>query len=326
MARRLFEARGLTCHGFRSPYLRWGEDTLSAIRQTGLLYDSSQVIAWEVGAKYETEAYRRALEFYSAVSATRYPALPRRDKGLVRIPYCVPDDEVLIDRLQFGSAEEQSRPWLAILAETHRLGELFTLGLHPERIYLCEAPLTETLCAAGELSPHVWMAQLDEITRWWIDRTDATVTIAGSDCNEIHVSVKGPEGVTVLARNVEVMAPTESWDEDYRRVKTTDFRLGGTRRPFIGVSPSSAPSLGSFLRQQGYIIESADNSRAHTFFMDRPQFDYEDERPLLEQIENSHVPLVRLGRWPHGARSALCITGDIDALTIWDYGLRFIGN
>src|SRR5512135_2659642 len=87
-ARCLFEARGLTCHGFRSPYLRWGEDTLSAIRQTGLLYDSSQVIAWDVGAECETEAYRRVLEFYSAVSATRYPALPRQDKGLVRIPYC----------------------------------------------------------------------------------------------------------------------------------------------------------------------------------------------------------------------------------------------
>jgi hypothetical protein len=32
---------------------------------------------------------------------------------------------------------------------------------------------------------------------------------------------------------------------------------------------------------------------------------------------------VWLGRWLNGARSALAITGDIDALTLWDCGLRF---
>jgi hypothetical protein len=32
-----------------------------------------------------------------------------------------------------------------------------------------------------------------------------------------------------------------------------------------------------------------------------------------------------LGRWPHNTGSALAITGDIDALTLWDYGLRYLG-
>jgi hypothetical protein len=32
------------------------------------------------------------------------------------------------------------------------------------------------------------------------------------------------------------------------------------------------------------------------------------------------------GHWHGGARSALCITGDIDALTLGDYALRIVGR
>ncbi len=39
------------------------------------------------------------------------------------------------------------------------------------------------------------------------------------------------------------------------------------------------------------------------------------------QIESGRAPF-----WPGNARSALSITGDIDALTLWDYGARFIGR
>jgi hypothetical protein len=135
-ARRLFEERGVTRNGFRCPYLRWDESTLAAVEQAGFLYDSSQALAWDIGSEPATDSYLRALEFYGAVSATQYPALPRFDNGLVRVPYCLPDDEALIDRFQLG-AEPMSKSWLTILDKTHALGELFTLGLHPERILVC---------------------------------------------------------------------------------------------------------------------------------------------------------------------------------------------
>jgi hypothetical protein len=48
-----------------------------------------------------------------------------------------------------------------------------------------------------------------------------------------------------------------------------------------------------------------------------------DERPVLDEIEGGTFPLARPGRWPDGARSALSLTGNIDALTIWDYASRF---
>lgn len=325
-ARRVFKARGVEGVGFRCPYLRWNADTITAVGQADFLYDSSQGLAWDVVDGVETDAYRRVLKFYGAVSATDYPALPRWDDGLVRIPYCLPDDEAFIDRFQLKSPEPMNRLWLSILEKTYELGELFTLGLHPERIYLCEAPLVETLRRARALSPGVWIARLDEIARWWKARTEAGVVVANGEDGEVTLRVDGPAGLTVLARGVDVQAPTEAWHGLYRRVKGAAFALRAPRRPFIGVSSTSAPYLTSFLRQQGYIVEQTQDAQANAFYLDRPEFGYEDERPLLAQIEGGNFPLVRLGRWPDGARSALCITGDIDALTLWDYSLRFLGN
>jgi peptidoglycan/xylan/chitin deacetylase (PgdA/CDA1 family) len=323
-ARRLFEERGITCNGFRCPYLRWGQSTIAAVSQCGFGYDSSQALAWDVVKGIETESYERVLGFYGAVSAAQYPALPRWDNGLVRIPYCLPDDEALIDRFQLKAAEPMSRLWLDMLARIYQLGELFTLALHPERIYLCQASLIETLRHARTLAPQVWFARLDEIARWWRARRESAVTITDSDDGELHLSVRGPAGVTLLARGVEIEAPTTNWDGVYRRLGATECRMRVGRRPFIGVSSTSAQYLTSFLQQQGYIVEQTDDPAAHPFYLHRPVFGYEDERPLLAQIEGGAFPLVRMGRWPYGARSALCVTGDIDALTIWDYALRLL--
>ena len=44
-----------------------------------------------------------------------------------------------------------------------------------------------------------------------------------------------------------------------------------------------------------------------------------------ERIANGAGSLVRFGVWPRGNRSALSVTGDIDALTIWDFAHRFRG-
>lgn len=339
LARRVFEECGVACHGFRAPYLRTNPETIVAVARGGFSYESSQGLAWDVVADVETGAYRRVLDFYGARLASAYPALPRIVDGLVHIPYCLPDDEALIDRFQLSAAAPMADLWLAILVETYRLGELFTLGLHPERALLCEAPLIETLRCARILRPKVWIARLDEIARWWQARTASSVTVTyarelGAGARmiqpghfaELQLSVNGPDGTSILARNIELLSDARPWDGAWQLVENTHLLLRSDRRPFIGVSRRSAPYLTSFLRQQGFIVEAADSSLTHTYYLDQPAFTYADERPLLARIECGDFPLVRLGRWPYGARSALCVTGDIDALTIWDYGLRFIGR
>ena len=45
---------------------------------------------------------------------------------------------------------------------------------------------------------------------------------------------------------------------------------------------------------------------------------------LERAIENSRTPLVRFWPWPDGQRSALCLTGDLDALSLADYATRLL--
>jgi hypothetical protein len=248
----------------------------------------------------------------------------------LRIPYCLPDDESLIDRLHLTPQGTTANPWLAILSKTYHLGELFTLGLHPERIHLCKHWLIATLERASKLQPGVWMTRLDEVARWWRARLATEVTIAQGTENSYRLQANGPDGLTILARGVKLLTPSSQWDGRYVRAEgmqagEATVHFEADQRPFIAVSPSSTPELSTFLRQQGYIVEQAAGAEGHSLYLDRPSFTAEDERSLLAQIEESNFPLVRLGRWPHGAKSALVVTGDVDALTIWDYGLRIFG-
>lgn len=320
-ARQVFEECGIHCNGFRSPYLRTDSETLAALKQAGFDYDSSQALEWEVPGELQTPEYRRVLKFYGAVSAEVYPALPRWVNDLVHIPYCVPDDEAFVDRFH-ASVERMTELWLSVLKRTYARGQVFTVALHPERISLCEQALVRVLQEARRLPSRIWMTQLYRISDWWKARSQSEIRSTQEANGEMSVTASGPPGLTLLARGVQVTSPAGRWDESYLRAEGSHVRFRATRRPFIGVSAHSPTYLTEFLRQQGFIVEPAENGSSHSFYVDRSHFAYEDEQPLLDEIEQSEFPLVRLGRWPEGARSALCVTGDIDALTLWDYALR----
>ncbi len=325
-ARKLFEDLGIKARGFRGPYLHANADTLTAVRRQNLAYDSSQGLAWDVLDGHEGPAYRDGLKFYGALSAETYPSLPLLKDGLVRIPYSLPDDEALIERLPFELPPQMNVPWLAILNRTHALGELFVLGLHPERIAACLAPLEAVLIEARQRMPVVWIARLDEIADWWRARAATEIEVIRTGEDQLHLAVNGPPGTTALMRDVRVDAPATPWADGYRQVTELSFTIRTKNRPFIGLSPASPPALVDFLRQQGYIVQISDKPHRYSYYLDRTAFTPEEQRPLLAEIEGTAKPLVRLGRWPNGARSALAVTGDIDALTLWDYGLRFVGR
>jgi peptidoglycan/xylan/chitin deacetylase (PgdA/CDA1 family) len=306
-----FQKWGLTCTGFRSPYLRASNDTLAALRLCGFLYDSSQGIAWDVLNEAQPDDYKHVLEFYRAISAGQYPSLPRLEDGLVRIPYSLPDDEAFINRLHYADPETRTQVWLSILEETYRLGELFVLGLHPERIHTCEASLIKTLAAAQNRTPAIWVARLDEIARWWKARLEAKVIVEVIQDGRYQIDVQGPEGVVVLMRGVQVDLPTAPWDAATQVASGASVKVRAPVRPFIGVAQGSAPDLSAFLKQQGYIVEEGGLPEDYGYFLDRRSFTSKDERSILQEIEEGVFPLVRMGRWPAGARSALAISGDI---------------
>ncbi|MBN1449868.1 MAG: polysaccharide deacetylase family protein [Anaerolineales bacterium] len=325
LSRQTWDQHGIIGRGFRGPYLRYNAQTLEALRQERFSYDSSQALYWPVPGEIETAAYLLAREFYRAFPADSFPSLPGLEEGLVRIPYSLPDDEALVERLALQSPEQMREIWLAILQRTYDSGELFTLGLHPERFLFCREALIAVLEKARQLEPKVWIARLDEIDRWWRARSTAIVALEDQP-GAIQISVSGPEGLTVLARSVEVDAPTDIWANGYRRVIAASFSVACAQRPFIGIHPGASSALTNFLQQQGYIIEVSDQKPLYTHYIDWIELDPKDQRSLLSQIEGSDRPLVRFGRWPDGAHSALSITGDIDALTVLDYGLRFLGK
>jgi hypothetical protein len=325
-AQRLFEQAGVRAAGFRCPYLRWNANTIAALSECGFAYDSSQALAWDVTDDLETDAYRRVLDFYGAQLASEYPALPRLTNDIVRIPYCLPDDEALVERLRLTDGQAMAEIWLAMLDRIYQAGELLTLGLHPERVSLCREALLAVLEKARSLAPAVWIASLSEIDAWYraLGKATSEVCQETSDC--YRIAVHAPPQATILVRSLEVEISAEPWARGYRSIPANEFTCRSIRRPLVGLSPDSSPSLRDFLRHQGYLIEISADARAFSFYIRRARFGPEDERPLLAELDQGDWAVVRLARWPGGAQCGLAVTGDVDAFTLWDYGRRLLNR
>lgn len=326
----IFNDAGLSPQGFRSPYLRQNKYLYSVIGNTSLSYVSNQPFFWETPDICELTitdltGYKKGFTYYEPWLSTLRPSIPRFVDNLVEIPVSLPDDEILVDRCQLDSSSI-IKVWLSMLMQAYQRGELFTLQLHPERIPLCAECLEVLLIEARALKPAIWCATLGEIANWWKELNQAEVEITSRQGNQYQVSTKTSKSVTILTRGVEVVSPSSpAWNNNHE-VKTSDFTLVSNQRPIIGISHRSSPDLKIFLKQQGYITEISQEKELYSFYFDMEYFDSSQEKSVLELIEKSNRPLVRLCRWPDGAQSALAITGDIDAMTLWDYGLRLVGK
>lgn len=328
-ARQIFETQQIEFQGFRCPYLRANDATVAGLHQTQFLYDSTPSLYWPVVGEAEiTESYRRALDFYGAHPVNTYPSLPQIDfdNEIVRIPYSLPDDESLIERVNWASLDDMNSSWVRMFEHSYEHGELFNLGLHPERATFCATALHNALEAMKAVQPHVWRANLGQIASWWRTRFDSGIKVDSLQNGKLSLQITGPPGTTLLLRHLEADVPTKPWFGEYKRAEGLDCILETERRPFIGISPDTPLSVSQFLRQQGYIVEIATESSLYSHYIVMDQFGPENQRTLLNELEAQDFPLARLSRWPYGTKSALCITGDIDGLTIWDYAMRFLGQ
>jgi hypothetical protein len=153
-----------------------------------------------------------------------------------------------------------------------------------------------------------------------------TVDVRQIEEDAWQVAVHGPSEVTILARNVEVEGPIAPWADGYARVLDASFVVRAPAAPFVGVAPGCPSALSASLRRHGYIVEDGEAASRCSVCLGQGTFVPVDEVPVLDQLAQTRDPLLRLGCWPRGMRSALCVTGDIDALTVWDYALRFLGR
>ena len=317
---RLFREHGVPFTGFRAPYLHWNEDTLRVVEAFKFRYSSNQTIWWDVIDEDGLDAnardgLARGMAFYNPLRAERTRALPVRRRGYVEIPVSLPDDEIPLDRMYIHDAAFLGTMWRDILERVYERGELFTLQLHPERIDFFTEALRDLLAAARAKKPPVWIATLDEIAQWWIDKAHNRADFVRDGAGH-RASVRASEGTTVTVRE----------EGKERIVEPGTVTVAGAERPCVGVAPGSDRAALQVLADLGYVVEVGDDIvefAVHLGRVDAAAFD--TIARAVAAIERCPGPLVRFGTWPRGARAALAVTGDIDALTIWDFVHRFRG-
>ncbi|MDH7485899.1 MAG: polysaccharide deacetylase family protein [Anaerolineae bacterium] len=323
----LFRANGIPFVGFRAPYLRWNDRLLAALEGAGLWYDSSQCLLWPVIdedalAPEQREGLQLLCDFCQPRPAEAFPALPFWINNLLEIPVSLPDDELLVERLRLRDGTRLAAVWGAALELCHRRGELFVLQLHPERFPLCAGALEALLQRARGLRPSVWLASLRDVTVWWREKRALHVELTPRGAEEWEVVAEGPGRGVLLVRGTAGEVESTPWGQGYRMVSQRRFTLRAEDRPCVGISSAAPLELLQFLADQGYVLEVSDRAAGYSVYLDRDAFSPPDMLPLLEEIEAAPGPLVRWARWPGGAGSALAITGDVDALTVWDYLVR----
>ena len=253
--------------------------------------------------------------------------MPEFEGDFVEIPVSIPDDEVLVDRLRITDKNRVGDIWTKILDKTYERGEIFTLQLHPERIFLCDKALEMLLIKARQQSPPVWIAQLGEIAKWWKEKDKFETKIQRKSKNEYQINLSCSDKATILVKNLDTEAKSEFWYGSYRLVNQKNFKVKCNYRPVIGIAPDSSPQLISFLRQDGYIVEVSERKSDYGIYVEGiSEFPPDKKLEIINKIEATNAPLVRFWRWPNKTRSALAITGDIDAVTIWDFIWRFFGK
>lgn len=317
-----FERFGIEVHGFRCPYLGYSTELLNSLPAGMFDYSSNEAIYWEPAnsSAKGSRFYEILCQFYKGKPASDTVCLPSTRFNLIEIPVCVPDDLQLHDGLQLGP-EGIGQVWGQMLDQIHQRGELFTLMFHPELASFCENPFVSLLRKASQFHPPVWIARLRDISEWWREKSGFKVESLEIPTG-LRLSFTCSQRATVLVRG---LGPSESghvWNEKYYCLPSRALDVPADPRPFVGL-PASAPGpVVSFLQEQGYIVDMANTATRCAIYLDVATLDRMTQVQLVNHIEALPGPLVRYWRWPNGVGCAMCVTGDLDALTLLDYASR----
>jgi peptidoglycan/xylan/chitin deacetylase (PgdA/CDA1 family) len=317
---RLFEECGLQPKGFRAPYLRANAATAAAVRAVGLTYQSDTAIAFPVpglGTSVTPSVYQRALTMYRAADGRSVTTRPSVVDGIVRIPVAIPDDEMLVDRLHFSEAA-CARAWHSILETTHARGDLFTMQIHPERIDRSASALASVIERASSAEGGVWLARLDEIADWWLARHSCRIEMRIVGDGRAEFVVHGDPRVRMsLVGGAQPIPP----DLRHKRALV----LPVDPMPAISVEPGTSESILQFLHDDGYLVVRDRPAPQSALHLDR-RAHHVGELSMRRSITTGEHAVLALDRWPAGYRSALAVTGDIDALTVQDFWHRMREN
>jgi len=263
-AKEIFQNCGIDVYGFRSPYLSWNEDTMKVIKNNDFLYDSNEAIFWDVIDDEMVEgsaSMNLASQLYKPKDARKEQSLPYIDDELVRIPVCMPDDEIITERLNLNEEKQISKMWMNMLSQSHKRGELFVLELHPERIEKCINSLENVLRDAKE-KKDIWVAQLVEIAKWWKEREKFDISIVREGSWKVNVVCT--ERATILLKS----GKAKGWDGGYEILNDRSFIVSTSKNPSIGVSSNIPEEICKFLKIEGFNVEESTDRSKYEFYLD----------------------------------------------------------
>ncbi len=235
--------------------------------------------------------------------------------GILDVPASLPDDEAVIDRLGMNG-RNAGIFWLRTLDRTYERGEAMTLVVHNERVPMCANSLRALLRCARKRTPGVWVATLSEINDWWRRRSAWNGRVEQSAPGEWRVTPPSDPDATVLVRDAATDPAGAPWFGRWRLMPPRSFTVRSDVAPMLALDDAPEAAR-AFIRGEGYAVAEGAEGALHV--ETPPDFGPADERALSEAIEATDHPLVRLWRWPRGARSALAITSDVDAMTLFDF-------
>ncbi len=321
----IFKSEGLHTHGFRCPYLSHSDALLASIPK-GLFGYSSNKAIWVdtvlIGQNNAQSIIFDSLKrFYNPKSLIKNLSLPQSRSNMLEIPVCVPDDLQLHDGLYLDS-DGISAAWIATVNQIHQRGELFNLIFHPELGSICKDSFKDLLHAVKQFKPFIWVARLSDISAWWKEKSGFKVEICVT-LDKLILNFICSTRATILLRGADNFNQADPWDEKYSRLLSRSVELPSNPRPFVGIAPGIDEEIISFLSEQGYILDQSDLAhQCVTYIDDETLRKHSTQVQLINYIERSDGQMVRFWRWPDGARCALSITGDLDALTLVDYATR----
>lgn len=328
-AMQAYAQAGVTAVGFRCPYLSYS-DRLLEVLPASLAYSSNTAVLWEPdyadAAQQQTTIFASLSEFYAGTPSEQALTVPHlHERGVVEVPVSVPDDMQIYDGLRAGR-KGLALAWLDMLRQSYQRGEMFTLLFHPELYYLCDLAFERLLIETRALRPGIWVARLCDIADWWREKASF----------ELHITTEGDTAVltfacteraTILARQLDLHGSTQPWRGTYQQVQTRQVQVPAASLPLLGVAADVPLATRHMLREQGYLLQEGAQAGACATRIDGTLVQrLQTPVALIAYLEQIQTPLIRYWRWPHGYASVLSFSGDLDALSLWDYAARVVNR
>lgn len=317
-AKQLFNLHGIQATGFRYPYLRHNVETVQCIASSGYGWDSSRAVVWSgIEETHFSPAiwsnYQAILSTYHAEDYNSHPSLPRWEDGFVHLPVAIPDDDVLIERLELRCPEEITAILSNMYEDYVSHGYFLTLQLHPER-FTGFAKSLESIMSKAEADPQVWVTSLNEMATWWLERSQFSIKAHPLGENTWQIQIQAPKDSTI-----------ELWAQSKCLKQWKEHTWQATYQPIIHVTQTQLKFWESILRNEGFAFTV--NASGEDCALTLPERKQQAARcDLYKAMEINSNPVLRISTWPGEKRAAVAVSGDIDGIDRIDFWERFRGN